>query len=362
MHLKATMSELGVTHITVRRRNPRWFVSTTRAYLHAAYRTRRSRPIYRELSFAEDDSSSFAAVLPYGRICKDGMLVLTKRFQLLQDISFTFQGEHLKPVRRIQMLQQWREKPARFLGRTAAYLCSASPGNYFHWMLDVLPRLYLLEQSGIPVDTYIMNRTTLHAFHKETLAAVNISPHQILDARLHLQVKRLVVTSPITRYQFNVQPYVIPVSIPKWACHYLRSVFIPSELDHLGTAGKGRYLYISRRHAVYRKVVNEPELTEALSTLGFKVVQLEHLRHAEQVQLFVEAAFIVAPHGAGLTNTVFCRPGTRIIELFASNYTPSYYEMISAHMGLDYHRMVSEPEEASLDFRVNPEDVLKLIR
>ena len=41
---------------------------------------------------------------------------------------------------------------------------------------------------------------------------------------------------------------------------------------------------------------------------------------AEQVELFVYADVVVAPHGAGLTNLLFCREGTRIVEIFPPTY------------------------------------------
>lgn len=48
---------------------------------------------------------------------------------------------------------------------------------------------------------------------------------------------------------------------------------------------------------------------------GLVVAELESMTFAEQVRLFRGARAIVAVHGAGLANMVFCRPGTTLIEV-----------------------------------------------
>ena len=35
----------------------------------------------------------------------------------------------------------------------------------------------------------------------------------------------------------------------------------------------------------------------------------------EQVRIFAEATHVLATHGAGLVNTLWCKPGTKVIEL-----------------------------------------------
>ncbi len=72
---------------------------------------------------------------------------------------------------------------------------------------------------------------------------------------------------------------------------------------------------ISRADTLGRRVVNEDALMATLGPLGFRRVVLSELDHADQVSLFRNAEVIVAPHGAGLANLIFCRPGTRVFEL-----------------------------------------------
>lgn len=89
-----------------------------------------------------------------------------------------------------------------------------------------------------------------------------------------------------------------------------------------------------------RRLRNEAEVEEVLSRLGFISVRLERLAFEQQVRLFANAEFIVAPHGAGLANCAFCRPGTRLIEIFGKKYTPGFFRRLAAICKLDYYCMV----------------------
>ena len=48
---------------------------------------------------------------------------------------------------------------------------------------------------------------------------------------------------------------------------------------------------------------------------GFQKVFLETLDFNQQVELFANAEAVIGPHGGGLTNMLFARPGTKLIEL-----------------------------------------------
>ena len=58
---------------------------------------------------------------------------------------------------------------------------------------------------------------------------------------------------------------------------------------------------------------------------------------AEQASVFASSEVIVAPHGSGLTNLLFCRPGSKVIELFSHTYVNPCYWVLSNSVGLDYY-------------------------
>jgi capsular polysaccharide biosynthesis protein len=80
---------------------------------------------------------------------------------------------------------------------------------------------------------------------------------------------------------------------------------------------------------------------------------------------------VLAPHGAGLSNIVFCQPGTKVIELFAPTYIPPCYRIISNICGLEHYYLIGELVEDKtehnlthsgwLDMRININDLISLL-
>lgn len=378
---------VSIRKIKITRSNPNWFIRTTWKYLTARnsklqrvgeknttyYRNETNH--YSEAKRLVPDihenfrsrtvrsPASFVVVLNNGRVCRQKDFVLTAKYKLLQDVSFAFSGEHLKPIKKREAYRTWKARPYKYIPETVAVLSFCSSNNYFHWMFDVLPRIELLRQSGSEIDKYVMNRKKTLPFQDETLAVLGISNKKLIDSRVDLQARKLVVPSLICRYIIKPDAYVRPRVIPKWACDFLRREFLlTNDTDH---SEKNEYIYISRENATYRKVINEEEIIKQLDVFGFKKVTLESMKVAEQVKLFSNAKVIIAPHGAGLANLVFCKPGTKVIELFSPKYMPSYYWMISNHVHLDYYYLVNEVEQSSLtssDFTVNIGRLLELVQ
>ncbi|MEB3229929.1 MAG: glycosyltransferase family 61 protein [Leptolyngbyaceae bacterium] len=99
---------------------------------------------------------------------------------------------------------------------------------------------------------------------------------------------------------------------------------------------------MSRAQASYRHLVNEPELLQQLHPLGFVAIALEALTIQQQVALFAHAKIVVAPHGAGLTNTVFCQPGTQVVEIASPHYVQSDYWVVSHQAGLTHYLVMGQ--------------------
>lgn len=69
-----------------------------------------------------------------------------------------------------------------------------------------------------------------------------------------------------------------------------------------------------------RSIENELELIAALEKKGFCIVTPEALSYADQIELFKNASTIVGPHGSAFANLIWCRPGTRVIDLMPDDW------------------------------------------
>ncbi len=143
--------------------------------------------------------------------------------------------------------------------------------------------------------------------------------------------------------------------VAAWACEWVSSLF------NERNAHSPERIYISRRSTKKRRLVNEAELEAQLSARGFKIIQPEQLSVAEQSSMFRRARCVVAPHGAGLTNLIFCPEGTHLIEIKAPQYyKPPCFQNLAAARGFAYSRITGNAG-SNTEFDVNIAEILKLV-
>lgn len=104
--------------------------------------------------------------------------------------------------------------------------------------------------------------------------------------------------------------------------------------NHIPPKVNSPRIYIQRKGAVSRRIVNEAELEGALAREGFIAVDAAALSVTEQIALFKGAKMIVSAHGSALANLIFCRPGTSVIEIFGPRCGETCYPRIAQQMQL----------------------------
>jgi capsular polysaccharide biosynthesis protein len=148
---------------------------------------------------------------------------------------------------------------------------------------------------------------------------------------------------------------------------FLRSHFLSGQNN---AATRKLRLYISRAGAGSRRVCNETAVVEQLLPCGFQIIKPEQLSLAEQVRVFSSAEIVIAPHGGGLTNLVFCAPGTIVIEFFSPAYVNVCYWALSNLGQLRYYYLLGigerpadyhDPHDTRADIIVDPDELMRLL-
>ena len=227
-------------------------------------------------------------------------------------------------------------EPVRLDG-TACFLGARSGPLYYHWMVDVLPKLHLLEKAGFApgtIDHVVVNVES--AFAARTLAHWGVPPERIvsLGRVSHVRAERLLM-APLRSDIGSPLPYGLGLGLASWIPAALRERFV----DPVAGAAErgGERLYVSRAKAGVRGVAEEEALAAALAERGFRRVFLEDHDIVEQAALMDGASIVLAPHGGGLTNIAFCRPGTLVLEIFGDYVVPCFWSL-AAISGLRYAR------------------------
>jgi Glycosyltransferase 61 len=233
----------------------------------------------------------------------------------------------LKPRLRCRLLK-YRQ------GR-ALLLASNAGGNYYHWLLESMPRWKMIQAANYSEYEFVLLPGQASPFEDELLDRLGIPPNRRLRCSKNFihQFERLVVPAmPFPHRQ-----------VPAWVCAWVRSLFPNS------SSGPEK-IFISRGGRRRRLLLNEAELEARLQREGFISVQPERFSVAEQARLFGSAKCVVAAHGAGLANMVFAPANALVVELFHPDHIRLFYERLAASAGLRYASVIghsqNKPETA----------------
>jgi capsular polysaccharide biosynthesis protein len=241
---------------------------------------------------------------------------------LAESLWHTSPDEHGYHIADGKILLRHRN-PVHLKGTCVSILAGAKT-NYFHSMIEGAARLAML-------SPHLLDQASCVLLTEGAVAQTFVLDHLSLPAHLH---RRTVTDS---------QSLLIDTLIYPWSIHG-DCDFHPCIADFYDriaagiAAGQGfpRRLYIDRRGTDLRPLLNEDEVIAKLRPLGFVPVRPETFTLADQVRLFRGAEAIVAPHGAGLTNIGYCRPGAILLELFMDAYVNWCFRRLAAVKTLRY--------------------------
>jgi capsular polysaccharide biosynthesis protein len=249
------------------------------------------------------------------------------------------------------VLKRRRFRLPRHRQGTALLLGASNSDNYYHWLLDSLPRWKMLQAAGWRDYDFVLLHSLPCPFQDQTLDWLGVPAAKRLRCSKNFvhQFDRLVVPS---------MPFPTE-EVSGWVCEWLRS-FVPQRKSGL------EKLFLSRRGVSGRQLANEAELQTALMTKGFTSVQSETLSVTEQARLLSTARCVVAPHGAALTNLVFAPPGALLVELFHPQHKNHCYANLAAACGHRYAsldgRAIPHRETRRLENTVDVSAVMELLK
>jgi len=274
-----------------------------------------------------------------------GGVAMTHDRRIVPELSKDVWGPRLRSAYARPVLP----RPRRLAGLTLSLVTPEAAGNYHHWTMDCLSRAGLAERAGFELRDfdYVLVKHRGHPYQNETLARLGFAPDQLVRVgnNAHFETDLLVV--PAVRHD--------NMAVNRADTLYVRRLFLPDEPP---ASAARRRLYVGRRDAAFRRVLNEDAFMPMLRALGFEEVSMSRLSVREQAKLFSEAEIIVGPNGAALSNLVYANRACRVIEFFAPGWVVPYHWVISANLGLDYTALIgrgprSSPREIRQDIEID---------
>ncbi|WP_218596791.1 glycosyltransferase family 61 protein [Chroogloeocystis siderophila] len=213
---------------------------------------------------------------------------------------------------------------------TAFSLINAWSQNYWHWIIDCLTRLegieFYQQQTGIKPKLIIDANPT--SWQIDSLRLLGYQPQDCIRwNKSRLRVEKLIISS-FRRHYDEVYSVESPLA-SRWIRKRMLSNLSQTENKHFSSK-----IFISRRQAEGRRIINENDVIATLANFGFVAYILEDMNFEDEVRLFSQATMVVAPHGAGLTNIIFAQNLT-LIELFGVSISPCFANLARG-LGFQY--------------------------
>jgi capsular polysaccharide biosynthesis protein len=81
----------------------------------------------------------------------------------------------------------------------------------------------------------------------------------------------------------------------------------------------------------------------------------------DQMKTFAEATHIVAAHGAGLVNLLWCKSGTKVVEIQDPKMIhKKVYPLLSHHLGLQHKLYLADTVPIPLEKNKKPKGIKRL--
>ncbi|RAJ96089.1 uncharacterized protein DUF563 [Larkinella arboricola] len=257
-----------------------------------------------------------------------GGAIINKFNQLyLRFVSFPW-GKTLHPVSSFPYVG----KNVAEIDKAIYLITPEALNNYYHWVVDLLPRLLVLQKYNLNdlKDRVIILHHNAKLYETNSLAMLGIDKDKVFRLKPFetVKVKDLVVAD----YHGLNKPF------PSWKKEILEGL-------HTGEPVlPKKKIYLLRGKQAKRSLIGEERLVAMLENLGFTIVNPQGMTFEDQIRVLKNAEVVVALHGAALTNIIFCDPQTLIVELRSTYLPPEHYSSIAKTYNLRFETVSLSPK------------------
>lgn len=181
--------------------------------------------------------------------------------------------------------------------------------NYYHWLIESIPRLVKYQEIHNQLTLLIPEQLYKQIFVRQTLDLFQFKNIEILPSTHHTFIKNLIIPK-VNSFCHKYNGNDILITQKLFSRHYKIEEKVPF-----------RKVYVSRKNALRRKFSNEEEVIKFLEKRGFEIHNFEDSSLEKQVMLLAETEIFISIHGAALSNILFMKPGTTVIEAYRKQRT-----------------------------------------
>lgn len=210
--------------------------------------------------------------------------------------------------------------------------------NYYHWICESIFRLWMVRRQLNDLILVLPENYKNADFITGSLEPFDVKNIFYIPGGKSLMVKNLCLPQ-IKRICDSYNSLHLKQVRNFYTNYVLFEKKIPFE--------RIEKLYVSRKLASRRQIINEDELLFIAQRYGFTVFYPENFTFLEQVAIFSQVKYLVGTHGSGLTNMLFMGQNTFLLELHKNRTnefehpSPLFWYMAES-LGINYHHQSCE--------------------
>lgn len=303
-----------------------------------------SKEFLKEIPAVRTKTIQNAIVLPTGKLF-NGLSIATYQFSIPIDLKGLLKTYLLSlasffRIRRVKIIH------------TAIFFTSNTTTNFFHWFLDSLQKLEYISINSSDKDNISLIVPANHDKEFILKSINNYNYKSIIQSNSELLFIRNLTFIPDIAPTGNYRKDVILSLRQRFKNNLNRDKKLRCE--------NPKKIYITRKNAKKRKILNEDDLMPILNQHDIDVIDMDILPYEEQLKAVYEADVLVSLHGAGLTHMMWMKNNGKVLEIRARNDdSNNCYFTLASDLELQYYYAIADKNNSKLttqqaDYTIDP--------
>ena len=178
--------------------------------------------------------------------------------------------------------------------------------NYYHFYLDVLGKIQLFDEVGIdPTTPIVLGRYAMELpFVQQVISQGDLQKRNwIIQDNCYVLADEVYYCRTRQRYKDKMD-------------HVMDLMGVSNHIDHYNDR-----VFLTRKKDGPRSILNMDQVEPVLCEYDFHIVDTAQMPISEQIDIFSKARYLLAVHGAGMTNLMYRRDAPMsVLEIHAIGF------------------------------------------
>ncbi len=282
-------------------------------------------------------------------------VAIIKNNILIPKLSFQQVNGKLERAKYNPVIKKGTPSLLKKISGTVLNLAQGGSGNnYFHFFFDIIPKIYLIKkQRKNKINFYYVSAPK--KWQIKIFRILGIAESKLINSskNKHIFADEIICVDHPWYHKGFIQDQV--KRMPRWVILINRRIFLKKTLKF--KCSKKFFLDRLSSRFNHCQIFNQKLVNKWVKKNDLSIYKPEKLSFKKQIYLFKKASVILGAHGAAFTNIIYCKPGTKIIEIIPANHPNRKCERVSKILKLKYFRIVTRPDNSNKNFpfRINLE-------